>query len=211
MAKFLFDLLPVILFFGAYKLAQSFPERSQAFANDWLGSLVADGRIPADQTAILVATAVAIVVSIVQVGYLLARGRKVEPMLWLSVAVIIVFGGATIWLHDESFIKWKPTILYWLFGAILLIGRLGWRRNFIRQLLGPQLTLPAFAWDRLLWAWVGFFLATGALNLFVAFTYSTDTWVNFKLFGLMGMTLVFTIAVGLWLARHIDEEAPSGK
>ena len=102
-------------------------------------------------------------------------------------------------------------LLYWLFGAILLVGRLGWRRNFIRQLLGPQLTLPEFAWDRLLWAWVGFFLATGALNIFVAFTYSTDTWVNFKLFGLMGMTLVFTIAVGLWLARHIDEEAPSGK
>jgi intracellular septation protein len=211
MAKFLFDLLPVILFFGAYKLAQTLPEQSQAWANDWLGRFVADGRIPADQTAILVATAVAIVVSIVQVAWQLARGRKVEPMLWLSVAVIIVFGGATIWLHDETFIKWKPTILYWLFGAILLAGRLGWRRNFIRQLLGPQLTLPAFAWDRLLWAWVGFFLFAGALNLFVAFTYSTDTWVNFKLFGLMGLTLAFTIAVGLWLARHVEEEAPSGK
>ena len=210
MSKFLFDLLPVILFFGAYKLAQTFPAQSQAWANDWLGAFVADGRVPADQTAILVATAVAIVASIVQVAYVLARGRKVEPMLWLSVAVIVVFGGATIWLHDETFIKWKPTILYWLFGTILLAGRVGWRRNFIRQLLGPQISLPDPAWDKLLWAWVGFFLFAGALNLFVAFSFPTDTWVNFKLFGLMGLTFAFTIGIGLWLVRHI-EEAPDGR
>jgi intracellular septation protein len=209
--KLLFDLFPVLLFFAVFKLAGSFPTQSLALATTLLGGFVGDGQVPPDQAPILLATATAIVASAVQVGWLLARGRKVEPMLWISLGVILVFGGATIWFHDETFIKWKPTILYWLFGAILLAGRLGWRRNFIRQLLGPQLTLPAFAWDRLLWAWIGFFLFAGALNLFVAFTYSTDTWVNFKLFGLMGLTLAFTIAVGLWLARHIEEEAPSGK
>jgi intracellular septation protein len=126
-------------------------------------------------------------------------------MLWLSVAVIIVFGGATIWLHDETFIKWKPTILYWLFAAILIGGRLLRQRNFIRALLERQIDLPGPAWEKLLWAWVGFFGCVGALNLWVAFSFPTDTWVNFKLFGLMGLTLLFTLAIGVWMSRHIKE------
>jgi intracellular septation protein len=139
------------------------------------------------------------------VGWLLARGKRVEPMLWISVAVIIVFGGATIWLHDETFIKWKPTILYALFGSILAIGRLGWGRNLVRSLLGEQVSLPAAQWDRLLWVWVAFFAAVGVLNLWVAFNFPTDTWVNFKLFGLMGLTLIFALGIGIWMARHMKE------
>lgn len=203
--KFLFDLFPVILFFIAYKLGTSFPAQSAALASSWLGAFVADGAVPADQAPILLATALAIVASVAQVGWLLARGRKVDAMLWLSVAVIVVFGGATIWLHDETFIKWKPTILYWLFAAILIGGRLLWQRNFVRALLDRQIDLPAPAWERLLWAWVGFFACVGALNLWVAFSFPTDTWVNFKLFGLMGLTLLFTLAIGVWLARHVKE------
>jgi intracellular septation protein len=148
---------------------------------------------------------VAILASIVQVGWVLARGRRVEPMLWISVAVIVVFGGATIWLHDEVFIKWKPTILYALFGGILAAARLLWRRNLIRSLLGAQLTLPDPQWDRLLWAWVAFFAAMAGLNLFVAYSFATETWVNFKLFGLIGLTLVFALGIGVWLARHMKE------
>lgn len=203
--KLLFDLFPVILFFGTYKLAQTFPDASGALADRWLGALVADGAVPAGQAPILLATALAILASVAQIGWLLARARRVDPMLWISVAAIVVFGGATIWLHDETFIKWKPSILYWLFGAILIGGRVLARRNFVRSLLGKQLELPDPLWERLLWVWAAFFAAMGALNLYVAFSFPTDTWVNFKLFGLMGITLAFTLAMGVWLARHMKE------
>ena len=203
--KFLFDLFPVILFFAAFKFGNSFPDETAAMASRYLGAFVGDGKVPAAQAPILLATAVTIVASLAQVGWLLARGKRVEPMLWISVAVIIVFGGATIWLHDETFIKWKPTILYALFGSILAIGRLGWGRNLVRSLLGDKITLPAPQWDRLLWAWVGFFALLGVLNLWVAFNFPTDTWVNFKLFGLMGLTLIFALGIGIWMSRHIKE------
>lgn len=201
--KLLFDLLPVILFFVAFKVAGMSPEASVALAQTWLGPLMFDGVVPAGQAPILIATAVAIVASVLQVGWLLARGRKVEPMLWISVAVIIVFGGATIWLHDETFIKWKPSILYWLFAAILLAGRLLWQRNLLRAVLGPQLVLPEPVWTRLLWIWIGFFALIGAVNIAVAYSVPTETWVDFKLFGLMGITFAFTLAIGLWLARYM--------
>jgi intracellular septation protein len=126
-------------------------------------------------------------------------------MLWLSVGVIVVFGGATIWLHDETFIKWKPSILYWLFASILLAGRLLWQRNLIRSLLGAQLDVPTPVWERLLWVWIAFFVAVGGINIAVAYSVPTETWVNFKLFGLMGLTFAFTLGVGFWLARHMKE------
>lgn len=196
--KLLFDLFPVILFFVAFKFAQSAPERAASFVAPVLGA------VAVEQAPILVATALAIAASLLQVGWLIGRGRKVEPMLWISLAVIVVFGGATLWLQDEVFIKWKPTILYWLFGGILLAGRVA-GRNFVRQLLGTQLALPEREWARLLWAWIAFFAVVGALNLYVAFTYPTDTWVSFKLFGLMGLTFAFTLGIGIWLARHMKE------
>lgn len=203
--KLLFDLLPVILFFVAFKLAGLDPETAQALAVGTLGPLVSDGRVPPDQAPILIATAVAIVVSLLQVVWLLARRRKVDPMLWVSVGVIVVFGGATIWLHDDSFIKWKPTILYWLFAGAVVGGRIGFRRNLLKSVLGAQLDLPEPIWQRLLWVWSGFFAGMGALNLAVAYTVPTATWVNFKLFGLLGLTLTFMLAVGIWLSRHLKE------
>jgi intracellular septation protein len=175
--KFLFDLFPVILFFVAYKLFD-----------------------------IYVATAVAIAATFVQVGWLKLRGRKVEPMLWASLGIIVVFGGATLLLHDETFIKWKPTILYWLFAATLA-GALAFKRNLIRSLLGEQLQLPDHAWSKLNWSWAGFFAFMGAANLFVAYSFSTDAWVNFKLFGGIGLMLLFVLAQGLFLSRYIEEKA----
>ena len=207
--KLLFDLFPVILFFVAYKIGNSYPEATARLAATALGGLVADGQIPTGQAPILLATAVAIVASLLQVSFRLVRRQKVEPMLWLSVGVILVFGGATIWLHDESFIKWKPTILYWLFGAILLVGRLFWRRNLLRSVLGAQIAVEPRVWERMLWVWIVFFAAIGVVNLVVAFNFPTDVWVNFKLFGLFGLTLVFTLGIGLWLARHM-KEVPGG-
>jgi len=203
--KLLFDLFPVILFFVAYKLGNSFPHEAGQLASTWLGALIASGKVTEAQAPILLATAVAIVASLAQVGWLLARGRRVEPMLWVSLGVIVVFGGATIWLNDETFIKWKPSILYLLFASSLVAGRLLWRRNFVRTLLGQQIELPDPVWERLLWVWSGFFALLAAANLYVAYHFSTDTWVNFKLFGLMGLTLAFVIGIGVWLSQHIKE------
>ncbi|MCU0938968.1 MAG: septation protein A [Burkholderiaceae bacterium] len=203
--KLLLDLLPVILFFAAFKLAGMQPEAALAMAQTWLGPLMIDGQVPAGQAPIMLATAVAIVASLIQVGWQMLRRKKVDTMLWISVAVIVVFGGATIWLHDETFIKWKPSILYWLFGSILLGGRLLAGRNLLRAVLGEQLVLPAAVWERLLWVWIAFFATIGAVNLIVAFSVPTETWVNFKLFGLMGITFAFTLGIGLWLARHMKE------
>jgi len=205
--KLLFDLFPVILFFVAYKLGGSYPHEAGQLASSWLGGLVASGRISETQAPILLATAVAIIASLAQVGWLLARRRRVEPMLWVSLGVIVVFGGATIWLNDETFIKWKPSILYLLFAGSLVAGRLFWRRNFVRTLLGRQIELPDPVWEKLLWVWSGFFALLAAANLFVAYSFSTDTWVNFKLFGLMGLTLAFVVGVGVWLSQHIKEAA----
>jgi len=175
--KFLFDLLPVLLFFVAFKLAD-----------------------------IYVATAVAIATTVVQVTWLKLRGKRVDAMLWASLGIIVVFGGATLALQDETFIKWKPTVLYWLLGAVIAAAAALFRRNLIRMMLSHQVQLPDPVWDRLNWSWVGFFAFMGALNLYVAYNYSTDLWVNFKLFGGMGLMLVFVVAQALFLARHVEDK-----
>jgi intracellular septation protein len=203
--KLLFDLFPVILFFAVYKLAGAYAQEAGQLASTWLGALIAGGQVSEAQAPILLATAVAILASLAQVGWLLARRVRIEPMLWVSLAVIVVFGGATIWLNDETFIKWKPSILYLLFAGVLVTGRLFWRRNFVRSLLGRQIELPEPVWEKLLWVWSGFFALLAAANLFVAYSFSTDAWVNFKLFGLMGLTLAFVVGIGVWLSQHIKE------
>src|SRR5690349_3469500 len=170
--KFLFDIFPVLLFFVAFKF--------------W---------------GIYVATGVAIAATIVQVGWSWMRHRKVDNMLWVSLAIIVVFGGATLWLRDETFIKWKPTVLYWLFAAILLGSVLLFRKNLIRAMMEKQLTLPDPVWRRLNLSWAAFFVAMGAANLYVAFHYSTDFWVNFKMFGGIGLMIAFVVAQGLMLSR----------
>ena len=173
--KFLFDLFPVILFFAAFKFFD-----------------------------IYIATAVAMVATFLQIGWVWFRHRKVDNMLWVSLVVIVVFGGATLLLHDETFIKWKPSVLYWLFGAILLIADYGFGKNLIKAMMAKQMTLPGIVWQKLLLSWVGFFVVMGALNLYVAYNFSTDAWVNFKLFGGMGLMLVFVLLQALMLAKHID-------
>ena len=197
--KFLFDLFPVILFFLTFKVAQSQNE----LAHDILSRLLGGGIDP-DQAPVLCATVIAIAATFAQVGWLKLRGKKVELMLWLSLIIISVFGGLTLWLHNPWFIKWKPSILYWVFAAILIFGSLT-GRNFIRRLLSGQIELPDHSWDTLQRIWIGFFLVVGVLNLAVAYTCSTETWVNFKLFGLMGITIAFTIAMGFYIARFSPE------
>lgn len=174
--KFLFDLFPVILFFVAFKVAD-----------------------------IYVATGVAMAATIVQILWVWLRHRKVEPMQWISLLIITVFGGATLLLHNETFIKWKPTVLYWLFAVALLASATIWRKNLIRAMMEKQMRLPDAVWGKLNLAWTGFFTVMGLLNLYVAYMFSTDVWVNFKLFGSMGLMFVFVVAQSLWLSRHMPE------
>jgi intracellular septation protein len=127
-------------------------------------------------------------------------------MLWVSFALIVVFGGATLLLQDETFIKWKPTVLYWLFAAVLAAAALGFRKNLIRAMMEAQVTLPEVVWGKLLASWIVFFALMGALNLIVAYNFSTDAWVNFKLFGGIGLMLVFIVLQALMLSRHIENK-----
>ena len=172
--KFLFDIFPVILFFIAYKLVD-----------------------------IYAATLVAIVTTVLQIAWVWFKHKKVENMQWISLGLIVVFGGATLLLHNENFIKWKPTVLYWLFSTVLLVAGLFFRKNLIKSMMGSQIDAPDNIWKKLLTGWILFFLFMGAINLFVAFTYSTDFWVNFKLFGGIGLMLLFVFAQAFVLAPHI--------
>ena len=151
------------------------------------------------------ATGVAIVATIGQIAWLKHSTGKVEPMQWLSLGIIVVFGGATILAHDETFIKWKPTVLYWLMGAALAVGMLVFRKNLLKTLMGAQLDLPEPAWRAMSWSWIGFFAVMGLLNLWVAFNFDTNTWVNFKLFGGLGLMALFVVAQALYLGRYVKD------
>ena len=147
----------------------------------------------------------AIAATVVQVSWLKLRGRRVDLMLWASLGIIVVFGGATLLLQDETFIKWKPTVLYWLFGTVLAGGAL-FGRNLIRSLLADQMHLPERIWARLNWSWVCFFAFMGVANLYVAFNYSEKIWATFKLFGGMGLMLLFVVVQSLLLAKYMHDE-----
>lgn len=192
--KFLFDIFPVFLFFVAFKFF-----------------------------GIYVATAVAMGATFAQIGWVWLRHRKVEKTLWISLGVIVVFGGATLLLHDDTFIKWKPTVLYWLFGASLAVGMLVFKKNLIRTMMEKQVTLPDSIWNKLQASWIAFFAFMGAANLYVAFSFSqsfcanvldviaknnceNNIWVNFKLFGGIGLMLVFVVLQALMLGRYVEDK-----
>ena len=178
--KLLFDFFPIILFFIVFKVA-----------------------------GIYAATAVTIAATFAQIGWVWFKHRKVEPMLWLSLGVVVVFGGATLLFHNDTFIKWKPTVLYWLFAAILAGAQLLQGKNLMRSLMGKQMQLPDPIWNRVNWSWVVFFALMGVLNIVIAYNFSTNLWVDFKLFGSLGLTLVFVLGQSLLLAKHmkLDENA----
>jgi intracellular septation protein len=167
-------MFPVILFFVAFKLVD-----------------------------IYAATLVAIATTVLQIAWVWFKHKKVENMQWISLGLIVVFGGATLLLHNENFIKWKPTVLYWLFSTVLLVAGLFFRKNLIKSMMSSQIDAPDNIWGKLLAGWIVFFLFMGGINLFVAFSYSTDIWVNFKLFGGIGLMLLFVLAQAFVLAPHI--------
>lgn len=177
--KLLFDLFPVVLFFAAFKLYDIF-----------------------------VATAVAIVAAIAQIGWLWFRHRQIDKMMWINLAVIVVFGGATLVSQDETFIKWKPTVLYWLIATVLLASNQILKKNLIQAILEKHMVLPSLVWNRLNLSWVSFFVVMGCINLYVGFSFSVDTWVTFKLFGATGLMLVFVMMQVIMLGRYLKEPAP---
>jgi intracellular septation protein len=179
--KFLFDLFPVILFFVAFKFF-----------------------------GIYTATAVAIVATIAQIIYSKIRHGHVDKMLLISGAIISVFGGATLLFRDPVFIEWKPTVLYWLFACSLVGAQLFFKKNLMRNLMEKQISLPDPVWTKLNLAWALLFVGLGFLNLYVAFNYTQDTWVNFKLFGITGILFVFIIGQTLLLSKYMPkDDAPN--
>ena len=212
--KFLFDLLPVILFFIVYKFADGHQEAAHALAVQYMGGLISGGSITAEQSPIMLATAVGIVATVLQILYLLARGRKVDGMLWLSLGVIVVTGGATIYFHDQTFIMWKPTILYWAFALALFVAQVGFRNNLMRKVMEAQIRLPDAVWAKVGYAWMTFFAAIGVLNLvmaFIVFKGNTGAWVNFKLFGITGIFFAFIIVQTLMLSKYIEDQEQPGR
>ncbi len=178
--KLLFDFLPILLFFVAYKLAD-----------------------------IYVATGVLIVVTLAQVGWIWLRQRRVEKIPLFTAALVLVLGGATLLLHDPVFVKWKPTVVNWLFAVAFLGSRFIGRKTLLERMMGGQLELPSPVWVKLTFAWAIFFLVMGLANLYVAYTFDENTWVNFKLFGMLGLTLVFVLAQALYMSRHLKaDDAP---
>ena len=177
--KFLFDLFPIILFFIAFKFGD-----------------------------IYTATIVAMVATIGQILWVYYRHRKIDAMQWISLVMILVFGSLTIFLHDKTFIQLKPTALYWLFAGALFISAQFFRKNWIQVLMGKQVTLKPenshSVWHQLNMAWATFFFFMGILNLYIAFEYSEEVWVNFKLFGSTGLLVIFVIIQGVWLSRHME-------
>lgn len=174
--KLLFDLFPVVLFFIAFKMYDLY-----------------------------VATAVIIVATMLQVGYMYLKHKRVEKMHIITLVLIVVLGGLTLVLQDEAFIKWKPTLVNWGFALVFLGSHYIGSKPIIERMMSQAISLPDEIWIRLSWLWIAFFMISGITNLWVAFTFDTDTWVNFKLFGLMGMTLVFIIIQGLYISQYIQE------
>lgn len=204
--KLLLDFLPLILFFGTFKYAEGHAVAAAAFATQHFGFLVSGGQVGPQEAPVLLATVVVMVATLLQALLLKLRGQKIDLMLWISLALVVVLGGATIWFHSETFIKWKPTGLYWAMALVFFVSQRFFNKNLIQAMLGKELQLPAPVWRRLNWAWVGFFTVMGVLNLYVAYHFSTSTWANFKVFGTTGLMLIFTLIQGLYLSKHLGDE-----
>ena len=180
--KLLFDFFPIIAFFVTFK-----------FYDD-----------PHEGT--LAATAVVIVATCMQVGFTWFRARKIEKMHLVTLILVVVLGGVTLLLGDEIYIKWKPTVINWLFAIAFLGSQYIGKSPLIRRMLAASVDLPDAAWSRLNFAWVIFFIAIGFANLYVIYNYDTATWVNFKLFGMMGLTFLFVLGQGIYMMRYIQAE-----
>ena len=204
--KLFFDFLPIILFFGAFKFADRNADAAAAFASEHFGFIVSGGVVGPNEAPVLLATIVVIVATLLQIALTLLARRKVDTMLWVTFVLITVLGGATVWFHNPTFIKWKPSALYWLMGVTLWASQVFFGKNLLQAVVGAQLDLPPPMWRRLNTMWAAFFIFMGAANIYVAYTFSTSTWATFKVFGLTGIMLFFMIAQGFYVSRYIKAE-----
>jgi intracellular septation protein len=205
--KLLFDYFPLILFFAIFKLAGANPDVAVTFANHYFSSWVSGGVIGASQAPITLATVATIIATALQIMYLLARKKKVDAMMWLVLAIITVFGGATIYFNNDTFIKWKPTVFYWTAALAFLIGNVVFKKNFTRALIDKFFVAPDAVWNKLNLAWVIFFGLLGMLNLYVAFNFTLDQWVSFKVFGATGLTFAFVMGQSVFLMKYMKDDA----
>ena len=178
--RVLLDFVPILLFFIAYKL--------------W---------------GIYMGTAVLMAGMTVQMGIIYALDRKLSTMHKATLALVLIFGVLTLLLRDDRFIKWKPTVLYVAMALALGLALWVWHKNFLKMMLGSQLTLPDFAWNRLTVAWIGYCMFMAVLNGYIAAWFSTDAWANFKLWG-YAFPIVFIIGQGIYVARHLREPSTPG-
>jgi intracellular septation protein len=201
--KLFFDFLPIILFFSSYKWADGHKELAAQWMTQHLGFLVSGGVVSATEAPVLLSTAVVVIMSLLQISVLKALRQKIDTILWVTVGSVLVLGGLTLWFHSETFIKWKPTVIYWIMSAGFLITEVILKRNTLREMMGGQIDAPPSVWIKLGWAWVSFFALMGVLNLYVAYNFSTDSWVIFKMLGSTGLMLVFMVAQGFYLSKHM--------
>jgi intracellular septation protein len=207
--KLFLDFLPIILFFGVFKVADLHAVAAARFATEHLGFFVSGGVVGVDEAPVLLATVVVMVATLVQIGILILMRRKVDTMLWVTFGLIAVLGGATVWFHDPTFIKWKPSVLDWVMALALWVSQTMFGKNLLHVLIGEQLELPKPVWQRLNVAWIAFFILMGVANLYVAYTFSTSVWATFKVFGLTGLMLVFMVCQGFYISRYLkDDDGP---
>lgn len=210
--KILLDFLPIIAFFAAYKWGDGHAAQAAAFLTEYLGQWVSGGVVGVKEAPTLLATVVVAVMSVVQVVVMKLMRKKIDTLLWVTLVIVLTLGGLTVYFHDEGFIKWKPTLVYGAMGIGLLVSDILMRRYVLRTMMqADDMGVPEVVWHRISWAWIAFFAAMAALNIWVAHTFSTDTWVDFKMWGTLGLTLVFTLAQGVYLSRHMPEPAKDAK
>jgi len=203
--KFLFDLFPVILFFITLKIAEKSASASQVLT-EILTSIGMTTAVKPSLVPIMLATVAVIVGSIIQIIWAKLHYKKVDNTLWISAILVTTLGGMTLYFQNDAFIKWKPTLLYWTFAILLIGARLLTDKNIIKMMMGKEIKLPEPIWNKLNIAWAIFFSCLGALNLYIAFNFSIDTWASFKLFGTMGLMFGFIIAQSLAINKYVIEE-----
>jgi intracellular septation protein len=205
--KLLLDFLPLILFFATFKYGEGHKDTAAAFANEHFGMLVSGGQVAPDQAPVLLATLMAIAATFVAVLMQKLRGQKVDLMLWITLAVVTVLGGLTVWFHNDTFIKWKPSVVYGALALVYWASVALFGKNILQITLGGQLELPEPAWRSLNSAWIAFFMFLGTLNIVVAYSVPTATWVDFKVFGTTGLTLLFIVGQGFYVHKRLPPEA----
>lgn len=176
--QLVFDLFPVVIFFVVYQISKD----------------------------ILLATGILMIAMILQFGILKIFKKPIQKMHWISLILILILGGATLLLQDKIYIQWKPTVINWLFGIVFLLSPLVGGKSLLERLVSENLTLPKKVWNRLNIAWASFFILLGFVNIWVFENFSEATWVNFKLFGILGLTIVFVVLQGFYISKYLPED-----